>query len=384
MSLAQSIYIHIPFCNHICYYCDFNKVFIENQPVDDYISALGREYRAFAQELGQEKIETIYVGGGTPSSLNEAQIADVFQSLYPLIDLSPEAEISFEINPNDITADKLAMLKAQGVNRLSIGVQTFNNELLRKIGRKHTAEEAVAGIRLAQEMGFDNLSMDLIFALPKQTLADFEDSLHQALKLDLPHYSIYSLILEKKTVFYNLMRQGKLPLPSQDLEAEMFQVAIDAMEGAGRRHYEISNYGLPGYESRHNLAYWDNAEYFGFGAGAHGYLKGWRYQNHGPIQHYLEAVADRGHAILRKQELSLEQRIEEEMFLGLREAGGVSRARFKADFGIDLYDLYQDAIDQLLDQGLIIFDEDHIALSHHGLFLGNEVFQTFLLSDETD
>ncbi len=352
--------------------------------MDDYISALGCEYRAFAQELGQEKIETIYVGGGTPSSLNEAQIEAVFQSLYPLIDLSPEAEISFEINPNDITADKLATLKAQGVNRLSIGVQTFNNELLRKIGRKHSAEEAVAGIRLAQDMGFDNLSMDLIFALPKQTLADFEDSLHQALELDLPHYSIYSLILEKKTVFYNLMRQGKLPLPSQDLEAEMFQVAIDAMEGAGRRHYEVSNYGLPGYESRHNLAYWDNAEYFGFGAGAHGYLKGWRYQNHGPIQHYLEAVADQGHAILRKQELSLEQRIEEEMFLGLREAGGVSRARFKADFGIDLYDLYQDAIDQLLDQGLIVFDEDHIALSHHGLFLGNEVFQAFLLSDETD
>ncbi|KAA9301970.1 MULTISPECIES: radical SAM family heme chaperone HemW [Aerococcus] len=384
MSLAQSIYIHIPFCNHICYYCDFNKVFIENQPVDDYVSALGREYQAFAEDLGQETIQTIYVGGGTPSSLNEEQIAQVFEQLYPYIQLSPEPEISFEINPNDITQDKLAMLKAQGVNRLSIGVQTFNNELLRKIGRKHTAEEAIAGIQLARDMGFDNLSMDLIFALPNQTLADFKQSLRQALALDLPHYSIYSLILEKKTVFYNLMRQGKLPLPSQDLEAEMFQVAIDAMEESGRRHYEISNYGLPGYESRHNLAYWDNAEYFGFGAGAHGYLDGWRYQNHGPIQHYLEAVADQGQAVLRRQELSLEQRIEEEMFLGLREAGGVSRARFKADFGIDLYDLYSEPIDQLLDMGLITLDEDHIALSHHGLFLGNEVFQAFLLSDEMD
>lgn len=382
--MAQSIYIHIPFCNHICYYCDFNKVFIENQPVDDYVSALGREYQAFAEDLGQETIQTIYVGGGTPSSLNEEQIAQVFEQLYPYIQLSPDPEISFEINPNDITQDKLAMLKAQGVNRLSIGVQTFNNELLRKIGRKHTAEEAIAGIQLARDMGFDNLSMDLIFALPNQTLADFKQSLRQALALDLPHYSIYSLILEKKTVFYNLMRQGKLPRPSQDLEAEMFQVAIDAMEGAGRRHYEISNYGRPGYESRHNLAYWDNAEYFGFGAGAHGYLDGWRYQNHGPIQHYLEAVADQGQAVLRRQELSLEQRIEEEMFLGLREAGGVSRARFKADFGIDLYDLYSEPIDQLLDMGLIIFDEDHIALSHHGLFLGNEVFQAFLLSDEMD
>lgn len=352
--------------------------------MDDYVSALGREYQAFAEDLGQETIQTIYVGGGTPSSLNEEQIAQVFEQLYPYIQLSPEPEISFEINPNDITQDKLAMLKAQGVNRLSIGVQTFNNELLRKIGRKHTAEEAIAGIQLARDMGFDNLSMDLIFALPNQTLADFKQSLRQALALDLPHYSIYSLILEKKTVFYNLMRQGKLPLPSQDLEAEMFQVAIDAMEESGRRHYEISNYGLPGYESRHNLAYWDNAEYFGFGAGAHGYLDGWRYQNHGPIQHYLEAVADQGQAVLRRQELSLEQRIEEEMFLGLREAGGVSRARFKADFGIDLYDLYSEPIDQLLDMGLITLDEDHIALSHHGLFLGNEVFQAFLLSDEMD
>lgn len=379
--MARSIYIHIPFCSHICYYCDFNKVYIEGQPVDQYIDDLVQEFSSYHDDLQKETIETIYVGGGTPSTLTETQIKRMFNGLYPHLDLSDMVEITFEINPNDVTREKLLALQEVGVNRLSMGIQSFNNNILKKIGREHTGEMATAAVKLAQEVGFDNISIDLIFRLPNQDLADFENSLNQALALNIPHYSIYSLILENKTVFYNLQRQGKLPLPSQDLEADMYELAISSMEGKGFEHYEISNYSQPGYESKHNLATWQNLEYFGFGAGAHGYLDGTRYQNHGPIQHYLSAVEAEGSAIIRSQILSRQEQIEEQMFLGLRKTDGVSRGKFKTRFKADMYeDFYKDVIEELLEEELVLFDGEQLKLTHHGMFIGNDVFQRFLLS----
>ncbi|AMB98816.1 coproporphyrinogen III oxidase [Aerococcus urinaehominis] len=380
---SRSIYIHIPFCSHICYYCDFNKVYIEGQPVDQYVDSLIREMQAYRDALARQPIETIYIGGGTPSTLTSDQLERLFTALNQLITLAPDYEFTFETNPNDITADKLETLKKVGVNRLSMGIQSFDDNLLEKIGRTHRAQQAIDAVKLAQEIGFDNISVDLIFRLPGQSLANFKASLDQALALDLPHYSIYSLILEQKTVFYNLMRQGKLPLPSQDEEADMFELAIQSMEKSGRHHYEISNYGKPGYESKHNLAYWDNSYYYGFGAGAHGYLNGYRYANHGPIQHYLKAVEDQGHAIIHERYLDRKQEIEEEMFLGLRKHKGVSRQVFKDRFGCDFYeDIYKDTIDHLLDQDLVVLTADRLYLTHHGMFIGNEVFQAFLIDEE--
>lgn len=378
--MARSIYIHIPFCSHICYYCDFNKVFIEGQPVDQYIEALRQEFTFYHDQLGEEPIETIYVGGGTPSTLTVDQIKHMLTGLYQHIALAENPEITFEINPNDVTVEKLAILQEMGVNRLSMGIQSFNNALLKQIGREHTAEIAVQAVKLAQAAGFRNISIDLIFRLPHQTREDFADSLQQALALGIPHYSIYSLILENKTVFYNLMRQGKLPLPTQDEEADMYEMAIQTMADKGFTHYEISNYGQPGYESRHNLAYWQNQHYFGFGAGAHGYLKGVRYQNHGPIQHYLQAVEEEHSAVLHQETLTLQQQMEEQMFLGLRKAEGVFRSEFKQRFSQDMYaDIYQPVIDQLVAEELVTFDGEQLKLTHHGMFIGNEVFQRFLL-----
>ena len=201
------------------------------------------------------------------------------------------------------------------------------------------------------------------------------------MELDLPHYSIYSLILEQKTVFYNLMRQGKLPLPTQDEEADMFQLAMDSMENFGRHHYEISNYALPGFESRHNLHYWKADEYLGFGAGAHGYLNQERYQNCGPIQHYLEPLRNSDLPILQKDVLSKKSQMEEFMFLGLRKMSGVSNLEFKKRFGRNMNDIYQDIIEDLLEQELIQLTTEGIALTHQGKFLGNNVFQAFLLED---
>ena len=249
---TKAAYIHIPFCSHICYYCDFNKVFIEGQPVDEYIELLIKEMELTGQKYKIAPLETLYVGGGTPSSLNPHQMERLLDGIHQHLPLQKGAEFTMELNPDDGTPELLSVMKEGGVNRLSMGVQTFNNDLLKAIGRKHTKETAIRTIENARQVGFENMSIDLIFRLPKQTIADFEESLKMAMALDLPHYSIYSLILEQKTVFYNLMRQGKLPLPSQDEEADMFELAMKTMEDFGRHHYEISNYALPGYESRHN------------------------------------------------------------------------------------------------------------------------------------
>lgn len=373
-------YIHIPFCEHICFYCDFNKVFLEGQPVDEYVEMLLREMQLTMAQMPDEKIETIYVGGGTPTTLNEKQLDRLLTGMKEILPFQMGNEFTFEANPGDLSVDKLKVLHDHGVNRLSMGVQSFNDDLLKKIGRIHKVKDVYQSIANARQVGFENISIDLIYRLPGQTEADFNNSLVKALELELPHYSTYSLILENKTIFYNLMRQGKLPLPTEDEEANMYQMAIDLMAEKGRKQYEISNYALPGYESQHNLIYWKNEKYYGFGAGAHGYLGGHRYQNNGPIQQYLEPLRENRLPILRTQQLSIEEKIEEEMFLGLRKLEGVSIQHFFDKFQVSVFEVYQEVIDSLVADGLLEVTLDKIRLTEKGKFLGNEVFQAFLLS----
>lgn len=373
-------YIHIPFCEHICFYCDFNKVFLEGQPVDEYVEMLLREMQLTMAQTPDEKIETIYVGGGTPTTLNEKQLDRLLTGMKEILPFQMGNEFTFEANPGDLSVDKLKVLHDHGVNRLSMGVQSFNDDLLKKIGRIHKVKDVYQSIANARQVGFENISIDLIYRLPGQTEADFNNSLVKALELELPHYSTYSLILENKTIFYNLMRQGKLPLPTEDEEANMYQMAIDLMAEKGRKQYEISNYALPGYESQHNLIYWKNEKYYGFGAGAHGYLGGHRYQNNGPIQQYLEPLRENRLPILRTQQLSIEEKIEEEMFLGLRKLEGVSIQHFFDKFQVSVFEVYQEVIDSLVADGLLEVTLDKIRLTKKGKFLGNEVFQAFLLS----
>ena len=373
-------YIHIPFCEHICFYCDFNKVFLEGQPVDEYVDMLLREMQLTMAQTPDEKIETIYVGGGTPTTLNEKQLDRLLTGMKKILPFQLGNEFTFEANPGDLSVEKLKVLHDHGVNRLSMGVQSFNDDLLKKIGRIHKVKDVYQSIANARQVGFENISIDLIYRLPGQTEADFKNSLVKALELELPHYSTYSLILENKTIFYNLMRQGKLPLPTEDEEANMYQMAIDLMAEKGRKQYEISNYALPGFESQHNLIYWKNEKYYGFGAGAHGYLGGHRYQNNGPIQQYLEPLRENRLPILRTQQLSIEEKIEEEMFLGLRKLEGVSIQHFFDKFQVSVFEVYQEVIDSLVADGLLEVTLDKIRLTEKGKFLGNEVFQAFLLS----
>ncbi|HEL0621276.1 TPA: oxygen-independent coproporphyrinogen III oxidase [Streptococcus equi subsp. zooepidemicus] len=369
-----SAYVHIPFCTQICYYCDFSKVFIKNQPVDAYLEALIKEFESYQIS----SLKTLYIGGGTPTAITAKQLDYLLSHLQQHLQLDQLEEFTIEANPGDLTEDKIAVLRQSAVNRISLGVQTFNDKQLKQIGRSHTEAQIYATIASLKEAGFQNMSIDLIYALPGQTIQQVKENVAKALALDIPHLSLYSLILEHHTVFMNKMRRGKLQLPTEDLEAEMFEYIISEMEANGFEHYEISNFTKPGFESRHNLMYWNNDEYFGCGAGASGYLNGIRYRNRVPIQHYLKAVAD-GNARLSEEVLTKEEMMEEELFLGLRKKSGVSVSRFQEKFGLSFESRYGSVVRELQAQGLLVKDKDFVRMTKKGLFLGDSVAEKFIL-----
>lgn len=369
-----SAYVHIPFCTQICYYCDFSKVFIKNQPVDAYLEALIKEFESYQIN----SLKTLYIGGGTPTAITAKQLDYLLSHLQQHLQLDQLEEFTIEANPGDLTEDKIAVLRQSAVNRISLGVQTFNDKQLKQIGRSHTEAQIYTTIASLKEAGFQDMSIDLIYALPGQTIQQVKENVAKALALDIPHLSLYSLILEHHTVFMNKMRRGKLQLPTEDLEAEMFEYIISEMEANGFEHYEISNFTKPGFESRHNLMYWNNDEYFGCGAGASGYLNGIRYRNRVPIQHYLKAVAD-GNARLSEEVLTKEEMMEEELFLGLRKKSGVSVSRFQEKFGLSFESRYGSVVRELQAQGLLVKDKDFVRMTKKGLFLGDSVAEKFIL-----
>lgn len=377
--MIHAAYLHIPFCEHICHYCDFNKVFLKGQPVDEYLLAMEKEIKlTFAEVPPPKKFSSIFVGGGTPTSLTVSQLDKLCEIITNNLSFDAQTEFTFEANPGDLSKEKFQILKNAGVNRLSFGVQTFNNELLKKIGRTHRAQDVLQTIQLARETGFENISIDLIYSLPDQTMEDFTETLKAAFALNLPHYSGYSLIIEPKTVFYNLFTRGKLPTVSEDIEAKMYETLMEQMEKHGYQQYEISNFSKPGYESRHNLTYWNNEPYFGFGAGAHCYVEGYRRSNFGPLKKYMEPLSENVLPIMEKHLVTKNESIEEEMFLGLRKQNGVSLSKFLSKFNEDLCQLFKEELNKLQKQGLIEINRDAVRLTKRGKLLGNEVFQSFL------
>ncbi|HEO6330910.1 TPA: oxygen-independent coproporphyrinogen III oxidase [Streptococcus agalactiae] len=369
-----SAYVHIPFCTQICYYCDFSKVFIKNQPVDAYLQALIREFRSY----DITELRTLYIGGGTPTSISAVQLDYLLTELSRDLNLNTLEEFTIEANPGDLTVDKIEVLQKSAVNRVSLGVQTFNDKHLKRIGRSHNEAQIYSTIDALKTAGFQNISIDLIYALPGQTMDDVRSNVAKALSLNIPHLSLYSLILEHHTVFMNKMRRGKLHLPTEDLEAEMFEYIISEMERNGFEHYEISNFTKPGFESRHNLMYWDNVEYYGVGAGASGYLDGIRYRNRGPIQHYLKGVSE-GNARLSKEVLSKNEMMEEELFLGLRKKEGVSIGKFEQKFGTSFEKRYGQIVQELQSDGLLKENNGFIQMTKKGLFLGDTVAEKFIV-----
>ncbi|MBK3493341.1 oxygen-independent coproporphyrinogen III oxidase [Viridibacillus sp. YIM B01967] len=378
--MARGVYIHIPFCHQICNYCDFNKVFFKNQPVDEYIEALGTEMKLWSEDKQAfSHIETIFLGGGTPTSLSPTQLSRLLTLIKTYIPMEHVTEFTSEANPDELTKEKLEVLYKGGVNRISLGVQAFQPELLKKLGRTHSNEHVFETLKEAKKVGFTNISIDLMYGLPGQTVEEWKATLEVAFGLNLPHYSAYSLIVESKTIFYNLMNKGKLSLPGEDLEADMYDILMQQMEEHGFHQYEISNFSKDGHSSIHNRIYWDNDEYAGFGAGAHGYVNGIRYSNHAPLKKYISSLEAGEKPILKTHVVTQDEKMEEEMFLGLRKTAGISKKHFQAKFNCTIESVYSKKLKLLVSAGLLSNDEAAVKLTKKGRFVGNEVFEEFLL-----
>ncbi|WP_088044414.1 radical SAM family heme chaperone HemW [Bacillus sp. EAC] len=378
--MVSSVYIHIPFCQQICYYCDFNKFMMDRQPVDQYLEYLEKEIVQSLKRNPIMNLKTVFVGGGTPTALTIPQTQRLVDMINRhIIKGQNGIEMTFESNPNEISKEKLQILKDGGVNRISFGAQTFDEGLLKKIGRTHSPNEIEEAIQTAREVGIENINLDLMYALPGQTMDQFVDSLDKAMELPIQHISAYSLIIEPKTVFYIEMNRGKLkPAPEED-EAAMYDFLMKYLEEKGFHQYEISNFEKNGLESKHNLVYWNNEEYFGFGAGAHGYINGVRYSNAGPLKKYFQLIDETGVSIIHEHTVTKQEKMEEEMFLGLRKMKGVSQIEFQAKFGAPINEVFPNVIEKLTKDGLVEFDHEFLRLTHKGKLLGNEVFQQFLL-----
>ncbi|PUA36011.1 coproporphyrinogen III oxidase [Paenibacillus elgii] len=374
----QAVYIHIPFCTNKCHYCDFNSYVLKGQPVMDYLDALEREMERTVQAVPPGEIETIFVGGGTPTVLTPEQM-EVFlrrvRAYFPA--WSPQLEFTMEANPGTTDLEKLQAMKEGGVNRISFGVQSFDNGLLEGIGRIHNTDDVYRSLENARQAGFTNLSIDLMFGLPKQTKAIMEATLKEALALDLPHYSIYSLKVEENTLFHTLYERGQLPLPEEDEEIGMFLLIMERLRSAGYGQYEISNFARPGYESRHNAMYWRNQSYYGLGAGAHGYVHGQRHVNIKGVQPYIDATRS-GLPLLEKSAVEVHEAMEDFMMVGLRMLGGVRKADFNEQFGMELDDVFGHVLQRQCSLGLLEGSAGGYKLSERGVLLGNEVFGEFL------
>ncbi len=370
-------YVHIPFCVRKCAYCDFNSY-------SGYTDAhIARYVRALTQEIRlappPSPVDAVFFGGGTPTAIPADDEAALLRAVLETLPVTQGAEITTEANPGTMDVCHLAVLRAAGFNRISFGVQSFDPGLLRTLDRIHTADEARMAVRAARVAGFDNVSLDLMFALPRQTLAQWRDTLAQALALETDHLSLYSLIVEEGTGFYSLQQKGRLPLPDDDLAADMFSLARETAEGAGYRQYEIANFARPGRESRQNIHYWRNDPYYGFGCGAVSYLDGARRMNIKSPTRYAEAVETGDDLTLSTETLTADETMAETMMLGLRlTREGVDCRRFQARFGIDPRTKFAAEIETFTRRGLLEVAEDALRLTPQGVFLASEVMVAFV------
>lgn len=372
------LYVHVAFCRTKCFYCDFNAYAGLGHLVDDYVRALVAEIDRLPRPL---RIGSIFFGGGTPSLLTPAQVATVLDAAHRW-PVAPDAEISLEANPGDLSLAYLKELRAAGVNRLSMGVQSFDDAMLRRLGRRHDAATAVAAFEQARAAGFANLSFDLMFALPGQALAHWQSTLDRALALAPDHISLYNLTVEPETPFATWVTAGKLSVPDDDAAADMYQAAIDALDQAGFVHYEISNWARrdvnQDFRAQHNLRYWRNQPYLGVGAGAHSYFADQRSANlRSPAVYVARALA--GESTMESVEgISEALAMGETLMLGLRLAEGVGYDDFAKRFGRSLDAVYGGTMHELIAMGLLARESDRLVLTPRGRFLGNEVFYRFL------
>ena len=382
-----AIYIHIPFCLRKCPYCDFNTYAGREGLYDAFVQALVEDIWRTGDALGNLPVRTIFLGGGTPTVLDPGHLHMIFEALHGGFDILPGAEITSETNPGTVDAGRFETLRALGVNRLSMGVQSFDGEELRFLGRIHSADEALAAFALARRVGFDNINLDFMFGLPRQSPATWRRTLQTAIELETEHLSLYSLTVEPGTALAAWVEQGRTPAPDPDLAADLYEIAQEVLAGAGFIQYEISNWArgpvgadlLSRFASRHNVVYWRNEPYLGFGPGSHGWFRGVRRAVVSDVGEYIRRVeADEPYWSL-EEPISRELETGETMMLGLRLVrAGVERARFRERFGVDVTDAYPDQLSALLTAGLIELTPERVRLTPRALLIGNEVFAAFL------
>ncbi|MFH1239302.1 MAG: radical SAM family heme chaperone HemW [bacterium] len=379
----RGLYIHIPFCKSKCLYCNFGSTAlsdIKTTKVDllrHYLTALKKELEYYPYSA----VRTVYVGGGTPTVLEADDLADLLDFCRQHFKINPEAEISVEANPGTLNENKLSILKKAGVNRLSLGVQSFNGRLLKEIGRIHTAREVLDNFRLARDIGFDNINIDLIFALPGESFQEWQNDLKKAAELTPEHISVYNLTLEEGTELYNRWQAGQLEKASNDLEAMMYEEAISFLTGEGWHHYEIANFARPGRQSRHNNIYWKNEEYIGIGAGATSYIDGVRYTNTRIPEMYIKKVLARTGSdedkefpypwVEELEKLDGKKKLGEAVMLGLRIREGIKLTH-------EIQENFSRQIEELIEKRLLEKKDNNLKLTHQGLMLANQVYQEFV------
>ncbi|MCS6948892.1 MAG: radical SAM family heme chaperone HemW [Armatimonadota bacterium] len=372
-----SIYVHIPFCARRCAYCDFNTYAWRGGIVRDTLDAIRAHIES--TEADGVVVPTIFFGGGTPTFPDPELIIQLLDTIRTQFTVLPDAEISIEANPGTVDRSRFAALRQAGFNRLSIGVQAFDDRLLRVLGRLHTAQEAICSYEAARAAGFENVNLDLMFALPGQTLSQWRHTLRTAISLQPEHLSCYALTVEPNTPFYSLYQRGQLPLPDEETDLRMYQYTIRALTRAGYEHYEISNFARPGYRCRHNLVYWRNEEYLGFGPGAVSYRDGvrWKWLSH--PRRYVQAVRGGGSLVEEEERLSLDESLGETVMLMLRTRDGVDVKAVESRYGVQLATHYAPVLRRLRQLRLLEVTSDRWRITPKGLPIANTVCAEFLV-----
>lgn len=385
--MSVGIYLHIPFCKSRCSYCDFaTDVYRDSGAVERYVAAICSEIEKFVPPVpgvppfhpgkwNKVKADTIYFGGGTPSLLEPNQVEQILDRVNLKFDISDEAEITMETNPATVTPESLAAYRSLGVNRASFGVQTFNDRALKLLARGHDANDARQTFRLLREAGFDNVSFDLIAGLPGQTIDDWKANLDEAIALSPEHISLYLLEIHSGTPLAEQVRSGRQPEPDGELAAEMYELMLDRLAGAGYQQYEISNLSKPGFKSRHNSKYWTLDPVFGFGVSAHSFDGNQRFSNERDTAKYVEVIESSGTAEVTREDIDIGS---EFVFLGLRLEKGIDLADYENRFGVDLIKKYGDDIAGLIDSNLVSLRGDRLWLTSKGKLYSNEVFAVFV------
>lgn len=381
-----AVYIHIPFCFHKCPYCDFNTYAVANLPEKEYIQALLAEldYMTTREEWHGREIKTVYFGGGTPSLLAAGSIKRLLSSLMKSFPVAADAEVSLEANPGTVTIENLRGYREAGVNRLSLGAQSFNIETLKKLGRMHTPEQVGAAFEAARAAGFNNINLDLIYGVEGQELSGLRRDLEAILTLKPEHISAYGLTIEKGTPFYTTYKKGKMKLPDEELIVQMMREIRDTLKGNSYEHYEISNFCRSGREARHNLAYWNGEDYLGLGAGAHSYSSPKRWSNYALPIKYMQHASATGSALSWSDTLTLESLIFEFFFLGLRKLGGVSRKDFYNRFNMHIDQIFPITLHILTEHGKLFSQGDIIRLSEEGILVADSVVESFAEIEHPD